>query len=507
MSTPAGTVTPAEERFEKLRQTGGFIAAPILFLVCWFVPIPSLSSPAHHLLAILVLVVVLWISEAIPLPATALLGPALCVLSAVGSARDVFKSFADPIIFLFLGSFILAQAMFEHGLNRRIAFRILSWPAVGESPARLLAAFGGVTAFISMWISNTATTAMMFPIAVSMLSEMARLQQLQTGQSTSLRDLKFGAGLMLMTAFAASVGGLATPVGSPPNLIGIGLIEKGMTIRIGFFQWMMFGLPLAVLLVLFLIVYLNSSCPAPGKLFENPTWLIHEKTKLGPISRAERNVLLAFSMTVGLWILPGVIALVWGASAPAAVWFERHLPEGVVALLGALLLFALPVNWERREFTISWEQAAAIDWGTILLFGGGLALGERMFSTGLAEWIGGSLVSLLHVKTAFGLICLFTVLGVLVSETTSNAASASMVVPVALAVAKAAGVNPLQTGLAACLGASMGFMLPVSTPPNAIVYGSGCIPILKMVRHGVMLDVVGSVLIVLVVYFVVPLLF
>jgi sodium-dependent dicarboxylate transporter 2/3/5 len=496
-----------EAEFDRLRQRVGFIIAPLAFLLLWFLPISSLTLTAHKLLAILGLVVVLWITEALPLPVTALLGPTLCVLTGVSGAKDVFKSFADPIIFLFLGSFLIAEAMLHHGLNRRIAFHILGLRSVVENPARLLAAFAGITAFISMWVSNTATTAMMFPIGVAILTEMARLQSQRTGVEVSFTQLKYGTGLMLMASFASSVGGLGTPVGSPPNLIGIGIVERTIGVKIPFFHWMVLGVPLTLSLVCFLVFYLNRFCPAErGLLHGSAQWIQDEKGKLGALKPGERNVLIAFSITVALWVLPGVIAVLSGTSAPAYKWFEVHLPEAAAALLGAILLFVLPTELSRGQFTLTWQEARRIDWGTILLFGGGLALGDLMFSSGLAKWIGEGLAHAMNTHSTVGLTILFTVVAVLVSETTSNAAASNMVVPVAIAVAQAAQVNPLQPALGACLGASMGFMLPVSTPPNAIVYGSGCIPLLKMVKYGLLLDLVSATLIVLVVTWISPLL-
>jgi len=505
MNEPLPALSAREERFERLRQRAGLFLAPVVLLVLWFLPLHDLKPAPHRLLAILGAVVTLWITEAVPLPITALLGPALCVLAGVGAAKDIFRGFADPIIFLFLGSFLIAEAMLHHGLNRRIAFQVLALRFVGDSPARLLSAFAIITGFISMWVSNTATTAMMFPIAVAILAEMARRQSEATGREIHFTQLKFGTGLMLVTAFAASIGGLGTPVGTPPNLIGLGLIEQHLKTQISFFQWMCFGVPLAVVLIAFLAFNLNRAVPAePGLLANSGAWLRAEKNKLGPLRRGEKNVLLAFVLTVLLWLAPGFLALTFGPQHPSAAWMNQHFPEAIVALIGGLLLFVLPVDFRRGEFTLSWNEARRIDWGTILLFGGGLALGELMFSTGLAQWLGEGLAHALQVRSTPGLVMLFTAVAIILSETTSNTASATMVVPVAIAVAQAAGVDPLPPALAACLGASMGFMLPVSTPPNAIVYGSGCVPLLKMVKHGLLLDLVGFLAIVPVATWLVP---
>lgn len=506
MNDLASQMTRQEERFERWRQRAGLMVAPIVFLVLWSVPLAGLAPSAHRLLAVFGLVVTLWLTEAIPLAVTALLGPTLCVVCGIGTDKEMFKSFGHPIIFLFLGSFLLAEAMLHHGLNRRIAFRILGLRWVGRSPARILWAFGSIAGFLSMWISNTTAAAMMLPIGVAILSEMARRQSEREGREVRFTDLKYGTGLMLAAAFAASIGGMATPVGTPPNLIALGFIEKSQGLKITFFQWMAFGVPLAVVMLGFLGFYLNRACPAEPGLFEgSAAWIQAERAKLGPLSRGERNVLAAFGVTVFLWLLPGVVAVTAGVNAPLFKALERHLPEAGAALLGATLLFVLPVDFRRGEFTIGWAQARQIDWGTILLFGGGLALGEAMFSTGLARWIGEGLAHALHAQTALGLTALFALIAVLLTETTSNTATANMVVPVAIAVAQAAQVNPVPPALAACLGASLAFMLPVSTPPNAIVFGTGCVPLLKMVKHGIVLDLVGIAAIILAVHWLLPL--
>jgi len=506
MTTPTSAISRAEERFEFNRRRIGYLLAPVIFAGLWFAPLSGLSDVAHRCFAVLCLVITLWITEAIPLAATALLGPALCVVCGVSSEREVFKSFGNPILFLFLGSFLLAEGMLHHGLNRRIAFLILGLDWVAKSPARILAAFGIITGLLSMWISNTGAAAMMFPIAVAILSEMARRQSDLTGREVKFTELKFGTGLMLTAAFAASIGGMATPVGTPPNLIGIGFVERSLGLKITFFQWMMMGVPLAVVLITFLVFYLNRSCPAgAGLLGESAAWIREQKSQLGRLKCGERNVLIAFAVTVLLWLLPGVVAVSAGVNSPLYQWLNTHLPEGVCALLGAGLLFVLPANWSRGEFTLTWREARRIDWGTILLFGGGLAMGDAMFSSGLAKWMGEGLAGAMQTQTTLGLVVLFTVISTLLTETTSNTATANMIVPVAIAVSQAAGVPPLQPALACCLAASLAFMLPVSTPPNAVVYGSGCVPLTKMIRHGLVLDVVSILAVIATVCWFVPL--
>lgn len=482
-------LSEAEERFERWRKRLGWYLAPVVLVVLWFIPFPGLSEPARHLFAIVGMALVLWMTEAIPLAATALLAPSLCVLAGLGSAREVFKPFADPVIFLFIGSFFMGQAMLKHGLNRRFAFALLAMPWVSASPMRLYAAFAGITALVSMWVSNAATTAMMLPIALSILAEVGARQG-----AANFRTTPYAAGLILITAFAASVGGMATPVGTPPNLIGIGALERLLGYKVSFFQWMSLGLPVAIVLAVFLVWRFSRQCPFPTlMLSENRRWLEAERTNLGPWTRGQVNVVVLFAAAVVLWMLPGLVSALdpRGTASPVATWIAARIPESIVGLLAASVLFFLPADRRRESFTLEWRDAAGIDWGTILLFAGGMSLGELMFSTGLAHWIGSGLAGIFQSNSVIGLTILFTAVGIVVSETTTNTASATMVVPIAIAVSQAAGVDPLKPALAACLGCSMGFLLPVSTGPNAMAYGTGCVPLRAMMRHGLLLDVVG----------------
>jgi sodium-dependent dicarboxylate transporter 2/3/5 len=484
--------SPAEEQFNRRRRTAGLLLGPLAFVTLVAVP-SSLPPPAHRLGAILAMMVILWITEALPLAVTALVGPVLAIVLGVAPARGAFAPFADPIIFLFIGGFMLAEAMFVHRLDRRIAFAALASPLVGRSPVRILLAYGGVTTVISMWISNTATTAMMFPIGLSIVAHL-------TAGRRDASTRRFALAMMLITAFGASVGGMATPIGTPPNLIGLGMLDRLVGYRISFAGWMVFGLPLALALFLFLVAYFGATAlrgvvlddPAAGR--DSP--IRDELRKLGAISSGERNVLVAFAVTVCLWLVPGAFAVLGLSESAAARAYAAAVPESVAAMVGAILLFVLPVSWRARRFTLSWEEASRIDWGIILLFGGGLAMGELAFSTGLAERLGRGIAGVLPAHGPLALTLLFTAIAIVVSETASNTASATMVVPIAIAVAQASGVDPVRPALGATLGASMGFMMPISTPPNAIVYSSGYVPIGAMIRHGVVLDLAGFALIV-----------
>jgi sodium-dependent dicarboxylate transporter 2/3/5 len=481
-----------------VRRRVGAVLAPAVFLLILALPFEGLTPQAHRLAAVLAGVVILWVTEALPLSVTALLGAAMCVVLGVAPAKEVFAPFADPLMFLFIGAFILARAIFLHGLDRRVAYAVLSLPWVGARPSRILLAFGAVTAFISWWISNTATTAMMFGIGLSIL---AALRAPGTGAGI---DPRYATALMLMTSFAASVGGLATPVGTPPNVIGLGFIRSQLGVDISFFQWMLLGVPAVLLLFGFLYVFLNTVAPAGVRELPAGAEFIHrERGALGPWTRGQRSVAIAFGVTVALWVIPGVVAIVAGEQSAAYQTLTRRLPEGVAALLGAILLFVLP---GKEGPAISWREAVEIDWGVVLLYGGGFALGVLSFQTGLAEAVGRGVTGLLPIEGSLGLLLASVVVAVLLSETTSNTASANMVVPVVISVARAAGLDPLEPALGATMAASLGFMLPVSTPCNAIVYGSGLIPLGRMIRYGLALDLAGILVILTLVRLLVPLL-
>ena len=376
--------------------------------------------------------------------------------------------------------------------------------------------YGAVTTFISAWISNVATTAMMYPIGLAMAAHVVgsgdRDDEPATGggpaPARSPAATRFALGMMLITSFGASVGGLATPVGTPPNLIGMGLIERVGGRKITFLEWAALGIPAALILFGVVAAMFVWTCGRGLQLSTGGRAVVAAELKrLGPLSRGERNVLIAFGVTVFLWVAPGLFAIAGQSDSPFARGLQASVPESVAAMLGATLLFLLPVHWTKRQFTLTWDQAARIEWGIVLLYGGGLALGDLAFTTGLAKALGEGLTSWTPAPTTFALTVLFTGVAIILSETTSNTASANMIVPVAIAVSKASGIDPLAPALAATLGASMGFMMPISTPPNAIVYGSGHVPLTAMMRYGVVLDIAGFVVIVALVTWLVPVVF
>jgi sodium-dependent dicarboxylate transporter 2/3/5 len=464
----------------------GLLLAPVISVVLYLLPIP-LSPEGHKMLAVLGMATTLWVTEAIPLPATALLIAIGVIVFGIAPASEVFVIFGDPLLFLFIGSFILAEAMQVHGLDKRLAHAILRAPWVRARAGRMVFVYCCISFVLSMWISNTATTAMMFPIGLSIIGIF------HPNDRNAVAPL-----ILLMTSFGASIGGMATPVGTPPNLIGIGFLRELAGDSIHFGQWMAMALPIS--LATFLGIYFSMRIFYSNPALRESMPELVSTSGTGDSSqqrRAQNNVAFAFGITVFLWLLPSLVLLFGGDAS----WWEARIPESVAAIIGAVLLFLLPVNWKERNFTITWRQAQNINWGIILLFGGGLVLGKFLFKTGVAEYLGDSLVAIYPFDTEFMYILLFTLLAVFISEFTSNTASANLILPVCIAVSQAAGIDPLRPAIAATLASSLGFMLPVSTAPNAIVFGTGYIPMRTMIRYGFLLDLIGAVVVACGVYF------
>jgi sodium-dependent dicarboxylate transporter 2/3/5 len=496
MAIPQDHAAEVESRFEWWRQRSGLFLGPLLAVVVWFLPMPGLSPQAHALVSVLAITIVFWVTEAIPMAATALLGPALCIVLGVGKDREVLAAFGNPITFLFIGSFLLAEGMQKHGLDRRIALTLMCLPGVAKSPTRVIIALGTLTALLSMWMSNTAITAVMIPIAIGIVRAAPAFANTRGAAS----------GLMLMIAFSASIGGLATPVGTPTNLVAIGALEAVIGQRLSFLQWMSLAVPLMLALIGFLFLLLRPRGITHASFHQVAQELHRQRAALGPLTAGQVNCAIAFATALTLWMYPGLVELLIGKGQLGAAWLQARMPEETVGLVVGLSLFMLPVSLPRWEFTINWKDAAKIDWGTVLLFGGGLVLGKQIFDTGLATAIGQWVNATLGNPSVGLLSAIAIVLSIALSEATSNTASANVMVPMMIAVAQGAGVNPVPVALAACLACSFGFMLPISTPPNALAYSTGLVRLPQMIRAGILLDIVGAVAIWLIVHFLAPVL-
>ncbi len=483
----------------------GLVLGPLVMAIWIFFADPGpLSDEAHRLAGIMLLTIIWWLTEPIPIPATGLAAVALCViLKAVpadsngnlGAARTVLAPFADPSVFFLLGGVFIGRAMTRHGLDRRIALAILCTRWAGRSPATVLCAVGLGVATISMWISNTAATAMMYPVTLGIIAVLATdVDSLAPARRESFARSPYASALLMMTAYASSVGGVATPIGTATNVVAMGYFKKPEYFGQGvdFLRWLAVGAPLMAVVFIGLFGWLRLQARADGlDLASLRQYLRAEQVRLGPWNRGELNTLIVFLTVVGLWITPGVLKMF--ASAESYNAFAARFPEEITAVLAPVFLFLLPVEWSARRFTMDASDLAKVDWGTILLFGAGLSLGGLMFSTGLAKAVGDGAFRALGIRDVWAITALAIAGGIVLSEFTSNAATAIALIPVVWTLCGEAGVDPWPPLLGVTFGASFGSALPVSTPPNAIVYSSGLLPVRRMIAAGVGVDILAGV--------------
>ncbi|HEV2147675.1 MAG TPA: DASS family sodium-coupled anion symporter [Longimicrobiaceae bacterium] len=464
------------------RRRIGLPLGPAALLAVLLLPPPAGMEPAAWRTAgVGILMAVWWMSEAVPIPATALLPLLLFPLLGVAGIDAAAAPYANPVIFLFLGGFMLAQAMQKWGLHRRVALEVIR--AVGTRPASLVAGFMAAAALLSMWVSNTATAVMMLPIGVSVVELVCRRE----GGGDGRDEANFAAALMLGIAYACSIGGLGTLIGTPPNALLAGFMRETYGVEIGFGRWMLLGVPL-VLVGLPLTWALLVRWAHPFRIPEVPggaEMIRRELRALGPPSRGEAAVAAVFFLAAASWIFRPLL--------------ERVLPglsDAGIAVAAALLLFALPVHPGRGEFALDWEWARRIPWEVLLLFGGGLSLAGAIARTGLAGWIGAALSALDALPTVTVVAVVATVV-IFLTELTSNTATAAAFLPVVASLAGGIGEDPLLFAVPAALAASCAFMMPVATPPNAIVYGSGAVTVPQMARAGFLLNLAFVVLVTL----------
>ncbi|MCU0450067.1 MAG: DASS family sodium-coupled anion symporter [Bernardetiaceae bacterium] len=518
----------------------GLVAGLGLFVaLLWLPPWPPLvefagakfagASPAQALqaaasmqraLAVLLLLVVWWLTEALPIPAAALAPALLAPLLGLGKLAappsgpgwawqplkpELFLAqYADSVIFLFLGGFILAAAMTYQQLDRRITFAILSVGSFTRSPARLLLGVMGVTAFLSMWMNNTSTTAMLMPIGVGLALSLARLQQnpaseAETSPAPPLSPAltNFGACLALGIAYAASIGGIATMVGSTPNGIAVSMLRQQGLLTLDFVDWLAYGLP-AALVILGVAWWLLPRWLPFGQLSfaQVPQRIAHERARLEPMGPGPRRVLAIFIGTALLWILVPFLKDL--APAPWQPLLKTLAEPWVVAMLAAGLVFVVPA--QARQPLVPWAYVQQqTDWGALLLFGGGLAMSRMLAETYVIEFLAGQLNQVLHRPPLWLLVLCLTLFVNFLTEVSSNTAVASMMTPLAISLAQAAGLPVVPVAVGIAFGASMAFMLPIATPPNAIAYGTGLFTVKQMARIGLVLNLVSTGAIVVVI--------
>ncbi len=455
----------------------GIVLGPLLAIGLQALPPPEgMNVEAWRVVSLAALMVVWWVSEAIPIAATALMP--LIVLPLVGAAgiKEAASPYADPIVFLFIGGFILAAAVERWRLQERIALSIAS--RAGGRPAALVAGFMIASCVISMWISNTATTLMLAPIAIGAARALS---------PDDKPDLALGGALVLGVAHAATIGGIGTPVGTPTNLIGIAFLDRAGE-SIAFIDWMKLAIPL--MLVMLPLAWLLLSMPLIGRGHDRTTAIagvVREAyAKLGPLTTPEVRVGLVFGATALAWMFRTLIVEIPGLGA---------LTDTGVALIGALALFVVPSGGARGEKLIDWPTAERIPWGIAVLFGGGLSLAAGMEATGLATWIG-ERISDMDGVSAFGLVIVLVIVTILVSELASNVATLTSMLPVIAAVAVATGAPLQPLAFPVTLAASFAFMLPVATAPNAIAYASGLVTLKRMLTVGFGLNIAAATLII-----------
>lgn len=478
-STTPPTVPPEDSPSASspsgLRQRIGLVLGPIALVALLLMPAPEgMSAEAWKTTAVGTLMAIWWVCESIPIPATALLPLILFAPLGILPMSGAASPYANPIIFLFLGGFVIALAMERWNLHRRIALAVVR--VMGVKPHRLVLGFMVATAFLSMWVSNTATAVMMLPIALSVIQLVRPDADYGSGKPV---DFNFAINLMLGVAYAASIGGLGTLIGTPPNALLAGFMLETYGIQIGFAQWMMIGVPLVVVtlplswIVLTKFVYPIQIREIPG----GEQAIEREYLKLGPVAPAEKRVAIVFVVTALLWVFRPLLEQ---SVIPG-------LDDTVIAIAAALTLFLIPAGSKASGALIDWETAEKLPWGVLLLFGGGLALADAVQKTGLAKWIGTNVGAL--GWSTFAMVVVVAVIIVFLTELTSNTATAAAFLPLVASVAVGMGENPFLLAVPAALAASCAFMLPVATPPNAIVFGSGYITVPQMARAGLWLNI------------------
>lgn len=459
----------------------GLVLGPLMFFVFLLFDL-GLESEKAKVLAVSSWMIIWWVLEVFPIYTTAMLPMVFFPSLGIMSIKETFTPYASPIVFLFLGGFIIALAMEERNLHKRLAYSLIR--LTGTRPKGILLGFMASTALVAMWISNTATAVMMLPIGVSVIT-------LVNDQSKDeVLNKRFALLLMLVIAYAANIGGTMTLIGTPPNLVFAGFYFEEIGSEFSFARWMLIGIPIGLsMLVAGYVLLTKWIYPITNKPIEGAKELFDQRWKsLGKMTTAEKLVMMVFGLTVFCWIM----------LEPINNWIgQKALSNTVIAMAGGLLMFFVPVNLKNGEFILHWESTVRLPWGIIILFGGGLTMAAGLESAGIindiAQWVSGSLSA-----DPLVLVISLTLLSIFLTEIMSNVALVTVLLPVVFKIAAQTGVDPLILTIPVTFAASCAFMMPISTPPNAIVYSSGQISIAQMLRAGVWMNLAAAIIIILI---------
>ena len=469
----------------------GLFLGPLLFVIIQCLPLTLISNKADSVIAVALWMVMWWITEAVSISVTALLPLLLFPLFKIMPIAEVGANYGSPIVFLFFGGFVLALALEKVNLHKRIALTIIK--LTGTSPNKVILGFMIATAFMSMWISNTASTVVMLPIAMSVIHLL-----INDEDGFTKADKNFALSVMLGIAFSANAGGIATVIGTPPNSVLIGLLENEYNIKISFVRWMSIGLPFSIVLITIIyLVLVKWLFPNKGLVFEASKSVIQDELKkLGAITPKEKQVLIIFAVIVSLWIFRSVI----NSLLP-----NLGLTDTMISILGAIALFAVPHKLRKGDFILEWKDTQKLAWGILILFGGGLALAKGMSSSGIvdvvAAGISNSNISILLTASLLIVLMLF------MTELMSNVALTAVLAPVVAGIAIGLEIPILYLLIPVTMASSCAFMLPMATPPNAIVFASGYIKVHQMARTGIILNLIAVGLLILMFQFIIPLVF
>jgi sodium-dependent dicarboxylate transporter 2/3/5 len=470
----------------------GLVLGPVLFLLIYNSPWHIISPEANKVISLAVWMVTWWITETVSISVTALIPLTFFSLLGIMDMKSVASNYASPIVFLFFGGFVIALALEKVNLHRRIALNIIK--ITGTSPNRVVLGFMIATASLSMWISNTATTVVMLPIALSVIKLL-----INDEDGFTEKDKNFALSIMLGIAFAANVGGIATIIGTPPNTVMAGFLENEYQINISFLNWMLLGLPFSILMIVIIyFVLVHWMYPNHLPEMENSKSLIdQELKKLGPIRPIEKQVLIIFFSAIFLWIFRSLIT----TYLPAI-----NLSDAGISMLAAFSLFAIPFKFNQGVFALDWKDTEKLPWGILILFGGGLALASGLAEAGIIDQIG-SWISERKGLSIIGVTLVLTLVMLFMTELMSNVALVAIFAPVVAGIALGLDIPMLHLLIPITMASSCAFMLPMATPPNAIVFASGHIEVHQMVRAGVILNITSVLILVVLAHFIIPLLF